>query len=88
MDDMRFKTGGFNGLASGSVGSDKVLVVFTTALFSQFSSFPELPFLNDYNNQTKLKKNKIYWPIFHAIELVRYLSDVINNNSFLQIQNE
>ena len=55
MNDMRFKTGGFNGLAGGSVGSDKVLVNFTTALFSQFSSFPELPFFNGYNNQTKLK---------------------------------
>ena len=55
MDDMRFKTGGFNGLAIGSVGSDKVLVIFTTALFSQFSTFSELPFFNGYNNQTKLK---------------------------------
>ena len=52
---MRFKTGGFNGLAMGSVGSDKVLVIFTMALFSQFSTFPELSFFNGYNNQTKLK---------------------------------
>ena len=64
-DDMRFKTGGFNGLVNRSRGSDQVMVNFTCAFFSQLPSSPELPFLRWLQPNQVL--NRVYCRISHAI---------------------
>ena len=64
-DDMRFKTGGFNGLVNRSRGSDQVMVNFTCAFFSQLPSSPELPFLRWLQPNQVL--NRVYCWISHAI---------------------